>query len=78
VEPAGEAVDPVAVERVAHGIQVVAGELLRVVELVVVDQLAEARDGGAHLLDGRRARQLGLVPAGVEAGGHVPEGPDPQ
>ena len=42
VQPARDAVDVVAAERVADLVEVVARELLRVVELVAVDQVAEA------------------------------------
>ena len=50
VQAAGDAVDAVAVERLAHLVEVVLAELLRVVELVVVDQVAEPGDGAPHLL----------------------------
>jgi hypothetical protein len=76
VQPARDAVDPVPVERLAHLVEVVGRELLRVVELVVVDQVAEPLDRGAHPLRGGAAAQLGLVASRVEPGGHVPEGPD--
>ena len=43
VQARGDAVDVVAVERVAHLVEVVARELPRVVELVAVDEVAEPR-----------------------------------
>jgi len=76
VEPRGDAVDPVAVERSAHLVEVLLGELLRVVELVAVDEVAEPLDGPAHALRGRLARVLRLVAAGDEARDHRSEGPD--
>ena len=54
VHAARDAVDAVPVERGAHLVEVVARELLRVVELVVVHQVAEALDGRPHLRRGRR------------------------
>ena len=45
-----DAVDAVAAERLAHLIEVLLGELLRVVELVVVDQVAEPVDRAAYAL----------------------------
>jgi hypothetical protein len=74
--PARDAVDPVPVERVSDLVEVRRRQLLRVVELVVVDQVAEPLDRGPHLLRRRLARELGLVPGSVEAGRHVAEGPD--
>src|SRR5205807_1260075 len=76
VEPRGDAVDPVAVERSAHLVEVLLGELLRVVELIVVDLLAEARHCAFHAVDRRLACVLGLVAARHEPGDHRPEGPD--
>jgi hypothetical protein len=76
VEPARDAVDPVAVERLAHLVEVRRCQLLRVVELVVVDQVAEPLDGGADLLRRRLAGELRLVAGRVEAGRHVAERPD--
>ena len=61
VETGADRVDPVAVERVADLVEVVVRELGRVVELVVVDQVAEAFDRRAHLVRGRLAGQFGLV-----------------
>ena len=75
-EPAREAVDPVPIERGLNLLQVVALDLLGVVELVVVHQLAEALDGGSHLGCGGRARKGRLVTARVEPGGHRSERPD--
>src|SRR4029450_5995135 len=78
METARDAVDAVSVECVPDSFEVLAGELLRVVELVVVDQVAKSFDGCAHLLDGRRARELGLVSARIEPRRHASERPDPE
>ena len=56
VQAARDAVDAVPVERAADRLEVLGRELLRVVELVVVDQVAEPLDRGAHLV-GRRDRR---------------------
>ena len=56
-KPAGDAVDVVAAERRADLVEVVGRELVRVVELVAVDQVAEPLDGAVHLLGDR----LGVV-----------------
>ena len=76
MEPARDAVDAVPVERLAHLVQVLRRELLRIVELVVVDQVAEPCDRGADPVGRRLAGELGLVAAGVEPGRHVAERPD--
>ena len=76
VQARAERVDAVPVERRAHLVEVVRRELGRVVELVVVDQVAEARDGAVHLLGGRLVRELGLVADGHEARDHRSERPD--
>ena len=76
VEAGRQAVDVVAVERLTHRVQVLGVQLLRVVELVAVDQVAEPVDRAPHALHGRLLRQLRLVAAGDEAGRHRPEGPD--
>ena len=76
VEPARNAVDAVTVERLAHLVQVLRRELLRVVELVVVDQVAEPCNRRPNPVGCRLAGELGLVAAGVEPGRHVAERPD--
>jgi hypothetical protein len=76
VQAGGDAVDPVPVERLADLVEVLVRELLRVVELVVVDQVAEPVDRAPNALHRRLARQFRLVPAGDEARGHRPERPD--
>ena len=77
VQPAGQAVDVVVgAERVADRVGVLLVQLLRVVELVAVDQVAEPVDRPPHPLDRRLARVLGLVAAGDEAGDHRAERPD--
>ena len=42
-------VDAVPAERLAHLVEVLSAKLMRVVELVVVDQVAEPVDGAPHL-----------------------------
>ena len=74
--PEQTAVDVVAVERLADVVEVVLAELARVVELVAVDEVAEALDGAAHLRGHRLGGVLGLVAAGHEAGDHRAERPD--
>src|SRR5215470_9759874 len=76
MEAGGDAVDVVAVESVANGVEVVRRQLLRVVELVPVDEVAEALDRAAHLLCRRLADPLRLVAAGHEPRDHRSEGPD--
>ena len=66
VEPARDAVDPVAVERLAHLVEVLRRELLRVVELVAVDQVAEPLDCRPHACGRGLAGALGLVAAGMK------------
>ena len=57
VQPAGEAVDVVVrPERLADLVERSARQLLRVVELIAVDQVAEAVDRAADTLDRRLAR----------------------
>ncbi len=78
VQAARDAVDAVLPEFLADRLEQLRVQLLRVVELVVVDQPLEAGDGapdaGGHVL----VRPLRLVPAGHEARHHRPEGPDPE
>src|SRR5581483_6880324 len=76
VQTGRDAVDPMTVEGLPNLVQVVRRELPRVVELVVVHEVAESLHRGPYLGHGRGPGQLGLVPAGVEAGGHAAEGPD--
>jgi hypothetical protein len=78
VQARGQAVDPVPVERRADLVEVVPAELLRVVELVVVHQVAEAFDGAVDLLRRRLLTVLGLVADGHEAGDHPAQRPDAQ
>ena len=54
------------VERVAHAVERVLGELLGVVELVVVDQVPEPLDRAAHLHHGAVGSALGLVAPGTK------------
>ena len=70
MEAARDAVDAVAVERLLHLLEVVGRELLRVVELVVVHQVAEPLDCRPHLLRGARTCEVGLVAAGIEPRRH--------
>ena len=53
VQAARDAVDVVVAERRAHLVEVVVGELVRVVELVAVDQVAEARRRRGDLVGDR-------------------------
>jgi hypothetical protein len=76
VQASRDAVDVVVAELFAHFVQVFLGELLRIVELVAVDEVAKTGDGPPHALDSRLARPLGLVAARNEAGRHGPERPD--
>ena len=77
MEAAGQAVDVVVrPERVADLVDVLLVELLRVVELVAVDQVAEPVDRAPDPLDRRLARVLGLVAARDEAGDHRRQRPD--
>ena len=78
VEPGGDAVDAVAAERLAHLVEVLLGELLRVMELVVVDQVAEPVDRPPHALDRGLAGVLRLVAARHEPRDHGPQRPDAQ
>ena len=78
MEPGADGVDPVVAEHAPHLVQVRRRELLGVVELVVVDQPLESLDRAGDALDGRLARELGLVAAGHETRRHRPERPDPE
>ena len=71
-----DGVDAVPAERLAHVVEVLLGQLLRVVELVVVDQLAQAVDGPLDPPGGGLAGALGLVATRDEPRDHRPEGPD--
>ena len=64
--PVAMAVDSVPAERRAHVLEVVLVELLRVVELVVVDEVPEAADRTRHLCRGRLPGVLRLVAAGTK------------
>ena len=76
MEPGGDAVDAVAVEGLADLVEVLLRELLRVVELVVVNELAEPVHRPPHPLRRRLAGPLRLIADGHEARDHRPEGPD--
>ena len=76
VEAARDAVDPVTVEHVAHSVDVLRRQLLRIVELVVVDQVAQPVDRATHSVDRRFAPVVRLIAARDEARHHRPEGPD--
>ena len=78
VESRRDAVDGVVAERVADVVEVLGVELLRIVELVVVDEISQPVDRAAHALGGRLARPLRLVAARDEARDHRPEGPYPE
>src|SRR4029079_10656218 len=77
VQPPREAVHVVvAAQRLADRVRVFLVQLLRIVELVAVDQVAEAVDRAPHPLDRRLTRVLGLGAARGEAGDHRAERPD--
>src|SRR5207249_3635329 len=77
VQPAGDAVDRVSrPERFLNRLDVLLRDLLRVVEFIVVDQVAQPIDGAAHPVDGRLARPLRLVASRYEARDHRAERPD--
>ena len=76
VEARRHAVHVVVAERREHLVAVVGVELLRVVELVPVDEVAEPVDRATHPLRRRLAGPLRLVAAWDEARHHRPEGPD--
>ena len=78
VQPGRDAVDVVLAERVTHLVEVLLPELLRVVELVAVDQVAEPVHGAANPLGRGLVRPLRLVAGGDESRHHRPEGPDPE
>ena len=65
-----------SVERFPYLVEVLGAQLLRVVELVAVDELAETFHGSPHALGCRFARPLRLVAAGHEARDHGSERPD--
>ncbi len=73
--PVAIGVDAVPVECGADLVEVLLGELLRVVELVVVHEVAEPHDGTRDLHGRRFSCVLGLIPAGDEARDHRPECP---
>ena len=73
-----DAVHGVVAERVADVVEVLGVELLRIVELVVVDEISQPVDRAAHALGGRLVRPLRLVAARDEARHHRPEGPYPE
>ena len=75
VQAGGDAVDVVVAERRAHVVEVVGRELVGVVELVAVHQVAEALHRAVHLLGGRFRGVLGLVAHGDEAGDHRAQRP---
>ncbi len=76
MQPGADRRDAVAVERVAHLVEVVRVELARIVELVVVHQVAEPLHRTPHLHRDRLVRVLRLVAARDEARDHGTERPD--
>jgi hypothetical protein len=78
VQPARDAVDVVTRQRFADRLEVGGRELIRIVELVAVDQLPEAGDCAVHLLGHRLAvvRVLGLIATRDEPRDHRSERPD--
>ena len=76
VEPGRDAVDAVVAQYPAHRVEVVLGELLRVVELVVVDQPLEPVHRPPHPLRRGLTGPLRLVAARHEARHHGAQRPD--
>ena len=76
VRPGRDCVDAVVAQDAANLVEVPLRELLRVVELVVVDEIAEPVDCPADALGHRLVRPLRLIAARDEARHHRPEGPD--
>src|SRR3954465_2821699 len=78
VQAAGDRVDAVAVERLAHLVEVVLAELPGVVELVVVDQALEPGHRAPHLVGRALPAVLRLVALRHEARDHPAQRPDPE
>jgi hypothetical protein len=76
VQAGCHAVDVVAGERVADFLEVVLVQLLRIVELVPVDQVAEASHRPTDSLGCRLGRELRFVATGDEARDHRAQRPD--
>src|SRR5205823_6671263 len=76
VEASRECVDVMTVQGRPHLVEVVGRQLLRVVKLVTVDQVAETLDRSANAVGGRLARELGLVARRDEPRSHRAERPD--
>ncbi len=76
VKPGADAVDVVPGKRGLHLGKVLLVQLLRIVELVAVDHLAETRDRSPHPLNGCLVGVLGLVADRYEARHHRSERPD--
>ncbi len=76
VEARRDRVDVMTAKGRPHLVEIVGRQLLRVVELVAVDQVPETLDGSANAVDGRLVRELGLVAGGNESRSHRTERPD--
>ena len=76
VRAGGDRIDPVAGQRRPDVVEVVPRQLLRVVELVVVDVALEPRDGARHPLGSGLPGVLRLVAARHEARDHRAQRPD--
>ena len=76
VETGGDAVDAVTAQRGLDRLGVVLVDLLRVVKLVVVDQVAKAGHRALHLVYRALRFPLRLVAGRDEARDHRPESPD--
>src|SRR4051794_13225646 len=72
----GDRIDAVPAECRPYVVEVFAIQLARIVELVVVHEVAEPLDGAMHLLCDRLVPMLRLVAAGNEARHHRAERPD--
>src|SRR4051812_37819455 len=76
VQAGADRVDVVAVERLAHVVEQLLVELAGVVELVPVDQIAEALNRAADLRGHRLVRVVGLIAARHEPRDHRAQRPD--
>jgi hypothetical protein len=76
VQARTDRVDVATVERVADVVEVVRRQLVRVVELVPVDRVAEPLDRARDTLRSRLVAVLGLVAQRDEPRDHRPESPD--
>src|SRR6266404_3723872 len=76
MQTGGDAVDPVPRQRLLHLGQIVLPQLLRIVELVIVDQVSETRDRRPHPRRRRCPHQLRLIPTRIEPRRHPTKRPN--